>query len=214
MEIRPISSSPADSPDGGTILELSMADLLALAGADERRETLLIQLVYAARDLAARNIVADTRIAADMAIGAVIPGWCRECQMNAVAGTLVHGSTCATGRVLRIIAELSALRELDLSKFAFKSTGKEAALETEDGNAGAGDGIRPRGLTYDRVCMKCGRGDGQWLAEACDWPHFDLATLGRNQCVEPRFDGQEGCVVHTHLCESCLQIVAGKAGRA
>lgn len=124
----------ATGPDD-LLVRISPEDALEmqeLGAADEHRNSLLIQLLFAARDLA------ESRIAP---ICSLIPYSkadrlrCRECgELSATGDLIEHAGTCRAGRILRIISDLS------------KSTGKEAV--PGDGEGGrAGDGIHLRGLS-------------------------------------------------------------------
>lgn len=104
----------------------------------------LAQLLFAARDLADANI----EIGRDATI-------CKEClwataKMGCI-GLLSHALSCRTGRVLKLIAELTADK-------VHQSKTKEDAKER--GGDGAGDGSRPRFI--ELVCRKCGMGGGVW----------------------------------------------------
>jgi hypothetical protein len=147
-----------------------------------RRDGLLAELVFAARDLANRNIVAGRCNAV-----------CLECGAIAlVPAQLQHKRTCSTSRVLRTLSDLIAL--------TLEPYGKETAKDGETG--GAGDGIRPRGLK-DRVCIKCGAKGGEWdAAQHSGRPN--LALLGLNQVVGVGLD-EDAYTLYTHRCESRLR---------
>jgi hypothetical protein len=91
------------------------------------QDATVIQLMFAARDLAQSRLVGHTR-GTDHA-------FCRECRECVVSGGLSHESHCRTGRVLRMIDELEKLH--------LNSTAKEEAPASH-ANARAEDGIPPR----------------------------------------------------------------------
>lgn len=155
----------------------------------ERRDGLMAQLVFAARALAARNLIDVSPFDARFSL-AEPRIRCAECHMEEHAGKLVHTATCRTGRVSGIIADL--MKTLDVNP-----TEKEAA----EGETGCvGDGIRPRGLS-DRVCLRCGVRGGVWSAEQRPESEVALSLLGLNQCVTASADGK-GHTLYTHRCES------------
>ncbi len=155
------------------------------AAREARRDGLLAQLVFAARDLAEKNLLAHPNS---------LDGWqnCKECHSYqlSVGVPIEHAKTCRTGRVLRILSELIATLDFDPNR-------KETA---EDGETGrAGDGIRPRGL-HERVCLKCGGRGGVWDAQRKTEKNPDLSMLGLNQCIG--VDANENTFLYTHRCES------------
>ena len=144
-----------------------------------RRDELLGQLIFAARDLAQRNLM--------LAAGVSPHADCCECFMGSVNSVITHTTTCKTGRVL-IIDGL-----LETSDF----NGEENAADLETNRAG--DGIRLRGLN-ERVCLKCGERGGDWVAEAKPEGEVELSSLGLNQCVGAPFQGESGHTLYTHRC--------------
>jgi len=136
-----------DSIEDGDLLVAFDSSLRILKARLVRREDLLSQLLFAARDLAEQNILGKDW--APIPAGAHAASWCRECQMTEHLGRLQHTDTCRTGRVLGIIGELTSTSDFD-------SKGKEAAPENGPRATGfgcvgvqgetvrAGDGIRPR----------------------------------------------------------------------
>lgn len=77
----------------------------AYADPCERREALLAELIFAARDLAQQNILGKLEYGDS---GPSMLSWCRECQWTEHLGQLLHGDTCRTGRVQRIVDALVA----------------------------------------------------------------------------------------------------------
>ena len=147
----------------------------------ERRDGLLAQLVFAARDLAERNLRRGSR-----------SGWCVECAAVAYPGNrgrIDHAPSCRTVRVLDIVRRL-------LDTCDFELEGKEAAPDEEA--ARAGDGMRQCGLR-ERVCLKCGERGGPWIAEQRPYAEVVLSALGLNQCVSAGLEGA-GHMLYTHLC--------------
>jgi len=158
----------------------------------DRRETLLAELVFAARDLAMRNIQRGLTARFADPLGPEHSS-CAECLMVEHLGRLPHTPTCRTGRVLRIQADL-----IDTLYSHFN--GKETATGGERGHAG--DGNRPRGLT-DLVCLKCGERGGQDWSWEPRTTEVDLKLLGLNQAS--RKCGPEHWVVYTHGCQGVVQ---------
>ena len=143
----------------------------------DQRERLLIQLLFASRDLAAESISIESSRAV--------------CRCGAIGDTptrIQHARTCNAHRVQRILSDLFSL---DLNP-----NGKEAAPDGETGCAG--DGIRLRGLA-ERVCLKCGARGGDWHAEKRPAGEIDLSLLGLNQLVSDDGDG-ESVTLYTHRC--------------
>ena len=155
----------------------------AIGQRDVERDRLLGQLVFAARELALESIHSRGLGAVD----STVP-WCWKCQIQEHLGSIRHRATCSTGRVLGIIEKLcKTLQTNPLEE------GGAAAEET----AGAGDGIRLRGLD-DLVCMKCGqRGDAGWSWEPAVGA-LDLSLLGLNQVAKSC--GATDHAIYTHDC--------------
>lgn len=97
---------------------------------ESKRERLLCQLMFAAKDLGEAQIEP---------LDGDEPAFCTECVAEARMGdAIAHEDHCRTGRVLGILRDLAAtLPEFNPSR-------KEAAPDGETGRAG--DGIRPRGI--------------------------------------------------------------------
>jgi len=151
-----------------------------------RRDYLLAQLVFAAKDLAQRNIASEPP--GEFAGQLLALTRCRECHMTELQGHLSHTLLCRTGRVLGILDALVAEPTPQL--------GKEIAPGEE---SGAGSGIFPRGLDR-RVCLQCGgiSADWDWEALLGAMPH--LEDLKLNQCAGVRVDWN-GYVLYTHRCQ-------------
>lgn len=97
---------------------------------DSKRERLLCQLMFAAKDLATAQIEP---------MDGDEPAFCTECVAEARVGdAIAHEEPCRTGRVLGILRELAATLP------DFNPDGKEAVPDGETGRAG--DGIRLRGV--------------------------------------------------------------------
>jgi hypothetical protein len=122
---------------------------------NERRERLFSQLVFAAKDLAEAQIEPADAVSDE-------PAFCTECVADEHRGVMQHERACRTGRVLEVLADLTA---------TVKPSQKEAATDGE--TPAAGDGIRPRGLTGptaasddwagELICARCGaHGGGSW----------------------------------------------------
>lgn len=143
----------------------------------DRRERLISQLIFAARELALSQI--------EPADGPGEPSFCTECVKDAyVVDAIVHEDNCRTGRVLRVIGDL-------VTTLRSKPTPKETAADEE--TPAAGDGIRPRGWTH--VCGLCGQRGGHWTAHI----HATLPSLLKaNQAVGTL--GADGFAVYTHQC--------------
>ena len=110
----------------------------------EEREALMCELLFAARDVAGRNVhdgVAGPRLECRE---------CWECRQVEHQGKIAHTANCSTGRVFAIVDKLTKL------------TRKEVPADQEP--VRAGEGIRLRGLN-DRLCPKCGKRGGEWLKE-------------------------------------------------
>ncbi len=109
-----------DAPGG--LPPLSVPDRNAAA---DEREPLLIQLLFAAKDLAETNI-RITEPAWSRGPGMVRDRTCRECGLGAHgAGTrIIHARHCKTGRVLDTIA---ALEKLSLESNPVEQAGETAA---------------------------------------------------------------------------------------
>lgn len=152
-----------------------------------RRASLLIRLMFAARDLAELNVTPGRH--------GYLTLWCSECQVK-LGGGKEHAETCRTGRVTAILDELHALDGGIAKLEVHNPDTKEAAADRETGCAG--DGIRPRGLA-ERVCLKCGMTGGMWTAFQRPEAEVELALLGLNQCVSASADGK-GHVLYTHQC--------------
>jgi len=176
------------------------ASISAIDARRTARESLFAQLLFAARDLAERNL-RPSHVLAEYKGEEIRTAGCSECFMSEHLGRLQHTATCKTGRVLRIVADL--MTSVDFDRPSFDPNKKEATPDGETGRVD--DGIRPRGL-QQRVCLKCGARGGVWTREFLDkFP--DLSLLGLNQCVESdncRCGAPDDCILHTHHCESKL----------
>lgn len=153
------------------------------------QDSLLAQLMFAARNLAVANIVKDLRADGGHIFGQ--PLSCRECYFGATSdGVLHHATSCNTGHVLALIDELTAT--------VTDSKEKEAAPAEE--KLRAGDGIRLRGME-EQVCRKCGERGGMWGAEIYQIGQYriDLSLMGLNQFLSQAADGA-GAVLYTHHC--------------
>lgn len=150
----------------------------------DRTERLLTQLLFAARDVADRNILCGSLAPANTAPAAV----CTECHMVEHLGKLTHAGTCCTGRVLGI---LEALTDVEVN-----SDGKETGEKV----GRAADGILPRGF---KVCMKCGSHSGEWDAETVPENYARVEMLGLNQLMTHGPNGNWNIL--THRCESKLR---------
>lgn len=148
-----------------------------------RREKLLCRLLLYAKDMAEHQI--EPAIAEDAE-----PGWCLECTEDETGGAIAHNPVCRTGRVLRVVAEILASPDFDLK-------GKETAPDGE--GAQVGDGIRLRGLT-ERLCLQCGKRDGEWNSHFLFTKNFSHGALGLNQCVGVDDVGEGKTVLYTHRC--------------
>lgn len=176
----------------GLIVRLTADEVLemrALDRADRERNLLLSLLLFASRDLAQSRIMH----AGDRGDAAVLmPSWCMECQHNEANGGIVHAATCKTGRVLDVLLEL------------MQAAAKPALHENLEGKytapdlPGAPPNAPPRGLNA-RVCLKCGKRDGNWIAVQRPEAEVDLEMLGLNQCVGAGVNG-DGHMLHTHQC--------------
>jgi hypothetical protein len=104
-------------------------------------------------------------------------------------GKLKHLPTCETGATLDLIDEIL-------------NTNDSKEREAEGPGAGAmdctDDGIRLCGLK-ERVCMLCGKRDGEWDAEWRAAGHFPLESLKLNQCVSVGIE-LKGHTLFTHRC--------------
>jgi hypothetical protein len=156
-------------------------------------------LLFAARILADANIVKDLRDDGAHLLGA--PLSCRECHFGATSdGVLHHATSCNTGRVLDLVAELIAFPDS-------KSSKKEVA--PAGGIARTDDGIRGRGLK-ERVCLKCGGHGGVWQIAEVPAATFDLSQLGINQLVGTAWRGVD-VAIFTHDCERHQEASQGGA---
>ncbi|HEV2133761.1 MAG TPA: hypothetical protein VGR47_05815 [Terracidiphilus sp.] len=142
--------------------------------AEERRERLLCQLIFAAQALAEAQILAD---------GDDVP-FCAECVAEALKpDAIAHDGDCSTGRVLRVLRELG---------------------ETLPGKGASGgeSGAAPEGIQApvpeERLCRSCGVfGSAGWTSRYIgDWTP---AVVGANQVLEEVYPGSSW--LHTHGCE-------------
>lgn len=192
---RPLSSlrapaearSAAENPN--SIHEISTEDVERFwtEGTDARsardiREPLLAELIFAARDLAHRNIFEDSAFS----------WFCRECQKTQGLSELTHSATCRTGRVLRIVDALVATLD---SKPAGLAAAPEGVVAPGDGAsrcAANGEGGSEYGQPW-RYRMQGGNAhlensEGYWLGcvygpaqEAVD--HAERITASVNFCA-------------------------------
>jgi hypothetical protein len=150
------------------------------------RDDLLGWLMFAARNLAAANIIKDHRDDGGHIVGQ--PLSCRECHFGATSdGLLHHAKSCDTGHVFALIDELTAT----VTEF------KEQEAAPAEEKLRAGDGIRLRGMN-DGLCSKCGERGGIWGGEFFVDP-LDLTLLELNQIVGPG-GGGVGSILYTHHC--------------
>lgn len=185
----PHAGSPVRSGCGYGAGEVSQQMRDSAGGVSEksgRRNELLWQLVFAARDLAEAN-VADPWTGESFSKGF---SGCRECGRKTYLQSRPHASTCRVGRVLRIVASLVALANPAL---IFDSNRKEAAPE---GESRAGDGILSRGIFY---CRQCESFDSAWIAEQRPEAGVWIDAIALNQRVGPGVKGK-GHTLYTHLC--------------
>jgi hypothetical protein len=107
----------------------------------EHRETLMIQLLFKARNLAAKQIWYE-----DLNGGQADP-YCIECKMGENLGVLRHTASCLTGQVLDVIDALCALPSENNSKKKEEAlvlepeADRSVSADLEQPGA-AGDGIR------------------------------------------------------------------------
>jgi hypothetical protein len=120
------------------------------------------------------------------------PAFCTECGVDEHDQVIAHEPACKTGRVQRVVGKLFGL--------ILNPNGKETTLDGE--TAGAGDGIRLRGLE-EKVCLKCGWRGGEWHAELRPAGTVELALIGLNQLVTEAGDGKN-VTLFTHRCKSKL----------
>lgn len=163
-----------DSIEDGDLLVALDSSLRILKARLVRREDLLAQLLFAARDLAERNILGKDW--EPMPAGAHAAVWCRECQMTEHLGGLQHTGTCQTGRVFGIIGELMSTSDSE-------PKGKEAAPEGEKGRAR--DGIRSR-EPQERAEWIIQRCTQRWVGTELQYEDFPTpeGLMTRTQMLE------------------------------
>ena len=107
---------------------------------------------------------------------------CPECRRVGEVGSVLHHTTgCSLWP--------------GVFKNSLQSTEKEAA-PAEESHGGAWE--RPRGLAQ-RVCLKCGKQDENWIKEVKPEDEVYLAALDLNQCVGAGPE-QHGHTLYTHVC--------------
>jgi hypothetical protein len=176
-----------DSIEDGDLLVALDSSLRILKARLVRREDLLSQLLFAARDLAERNILGKDW--EPIPAGAHAASWCRECQMTEHLGKLSHTDTCRTGRVLGIVGELTSTSDSEPKSpqqrgpVAGDPDGKEAAPEGETGCAG--DGIRSR-EPQERAEWIIQRCTQRWVGTELQYEDFPTpeGLMTRTQMLE------------------------------
>ncbi|WP_420239231.1 hypothetical protein ACOBR2_06525 [Telmatobacter bradus] len=156
------------------------------AAAEALQQALMVQLLFAASDLARRNLVVAPP-APGSASFEQIQAWCRECQMSSRPGRKIqHAITCRTGRVLEIIQSLES-----------NNTTRKGEAQGE-GAGRADEGVRLHGLNR-RYCLQCGAVDDEWDEQQRPEAEVELTTLTLSQAVGMSPTGK-GHILYTHRC--------------
>jgi hypothetical protein len=129
--VRPAGVSPVElrsrrESAGDEVPQMERDPVAGAKVENRRRERLISQLIFAARDLAQEQIEPTD---------GTEPAFCTECIADEVNGAIAHERLCRTGRVLVVIDGL-------IGTLVSKPDQKEAVTDEE---AHAGDGTRPRG---------------------------------------------------------------------
>lgn len=158
------------------------ADLKSFADAEWRREALIVELMFAARELARRNL-RPSRLLAEHRGREIATAACAECSMSPLMGRDQHTASCRTGRVLRL---LDQVRNADIAMVVHTSAPEEPNPNRKENAPASGeshracDGIRARGTYGEPWAWISTPSGAMWIVD------LEETVLARTVSASPR----------------------------